>query len=86
MRRIVRATVLLLAAVVLALVGPAAVAQAATSDGQVSAQDKAFLRAAHQSNLAEIATGKLAEQKVAYASRDCSAVARGHDDATLQQL
>jgi putative membrane protein len=37
---------------------PATAASAAPSD-----QDTTFLRAAHQSNLAEIATGKLAQQK-----------------------
>ena len=63
MRLIVRAMMLLLGAVVLALVGPAAMAEASTGHSGVTAQDQAFLRAAHQSNLAEIATGKLAQQK-----------------------
>ena len=64
MRFITRAMVPLLGAVVLALVGPTAVAQASTSnDGGVTNQDRAFLQAAHQSNLAEITTGKLAQQK-----------------------
>ena len=64
MRLIIRVTVLLLGAVVLALVGPAAMAEASTGhSGDVTAQDRAFLVAAHQSNLAEIATGTLAQQK-----------------------
>jgi putative membrane protein len=50
------------AALALGLAGmflvPATAAQAAPSD-----QDAAYLRAAHQSNLAEIAGGKLAQQK-----------------------
>ena len=61
MRSLVRATGLLLGAVVLTLVGSAAVAEASTSG--VTSQDAAFLRAAHQSNLAEITTGKQAQQK-----------------------
>nr|WP_305786960.1 DUF4142 domain-containing protein [Actinoplanes lichenis] len=40
------------------LLVPATAAQAAPSD-----QDAAYLRAAHQSNLAEIAGGKVAQQK-----------------------
>ena len=65
MRLIVRGVVLLLGAVALALVGPATMAQASTpgSAHGVTDQDRAFLRAAHQSNLAEIAAGTLAEQK-----------------------
>jgi putative membrane protein len=65
MRLIIRALVLVLGAVILALVGPTAVAQASTSqDGHgVTSQDRAFLRAAHQANLAEISTGRLAENK-----------------------
>ena len=63
MRWIVRATVLLLGAVVLALVGPAAMAEASTGHSSVTAQDRTALRALHQSNLAEIATGKLARNK-----------------------
>ena len=58
-----RGVVLVLGALVLALVGPASIAQASTSHAGVSAQDRTFLRAAHQSNLAEISTGKLADQK-----------------------
>ena len=61
MRWIVRAMVVPLGAATLALVGPAAAAQASTSG--VTSQDAAFLRAAHQSNLAEITTGKQAQQK-----------------------
>lgn len=71
MRSIIRGATLLVAAVVLALVGPAAIAQAATPHHQaqgapsgcgtnVSHQDARFLKAAHQSNLAEIQTGQLA--------------------------
>jgi putative membrane protein len=66
MRLIIRAVVLLLGTVALALVGPAAMAEASTGSSVssgVTAQDRAFLRAAHQSNLAEITTGKLAQQK-----------------------
>jgi putative membrane protein len=64
MRTILRGAAMLLAALVLVLVGPAAAANATTPDhGHVSDQDKAFLVAAHQSNLAEIATGALAERK-----------------------
>lgn len=73
MRLIIRGAMLLVAAVVLALVGPAAIAQAATPHAQaqsgsgcstkVTAQDKAFLRAAHQSNLTEIKAGQLALKK-----------------------
>jgi putative membrane protein len=63
MRTILRAAGLLLAAAALMLVGPAAVAQAAGTSKHVSKQDVAFLRAAHQSNLFEIQTGKLAERK-----------------------
>jgi putative membrane protein len=64
MRTIIRGAVLLLAALAVVLLGPAAMASATTPDqGHVSQQDKAFLVAAHQSNLAEIATGKLADQK-----------------------
>ena len=60
MRSIIRGAVVLLGAVALALLGPAAMAEAATG---ATAQDAAFLRAAHQSNLAEITTGKLAQRK-----------------------
>ncbi|GAA4710801.1 hypothetical protein GCM10023215_60950 [Pseudonocardia yuanmonensis] len=69
MRTILRAAGLIIAAVALVLLGPAAVAQAGPGSGDagkgdaVSAQDKAFLRAAHQSNLAEIETGELAEKR-----------------------
>jgi putative membrane protein len=64
MKWIIRATVLLLGTVALALVGPAAMAEASTGHSSgVTAPDRTFLRAAHQSNLAEIATGKLAQQK-----------------------
>ena len=64
MRWIVRAMVVPLGAATLALVGPAAAAQASTPQASgVSAQDRAFLQAAHQSNLAEITTGKQAQQK-----------------------
>ena len=61
MRSLIRATVLLLGAVVLTLLGSMATAEASTPG--VTSQDAAFLRAAHQSNLAEITTGKQAEQK-----------------------
>jgi putative membrane protein len=54
---IIRRAVLALGVVGLFLV-PAAAANAAPSD-----QDATYLRAAHQSNLAEIAGGKLAQQK-----------------------
>ena len=62
---------MLIAAVALVLFGPAALAQADTghadsgkgTDDPVSKQDAAFLRAAHQSNLTEIETGKLAEKR-----------------------
>lgn len=67
MKTIIRSVVLLAVAGVLALVGPAAVANAspgASHPGKhVTQQDKDFLRAAHQSNLAEIADGNLALQK-----------------------
>ena len=62
MRSIIRGAVVLLGTVGLALLGPAAMAEASTSSG-VTSQDAAFLRAAHQSNLAEITTGKLAQRK-----------------------
>jgi putative membrane protein len=66
MRTIIRGAVLMLAALALVLLGPAATAGATTPDhGKVSEQDKAFLVAAHQSNLAEIATGELADRKAA---------------------
>jgi putative membrane protein len=64
MRTIIRGAVVLLVALALALVGPVAAANATTPDhGTVSEQDKAFLVAAHQANLAEIATGAVAEHK-----------------------
>src|SRR4051812_23634743 len=50
-----------LAAVV--LVSATGAAGAARADGQVSAQDRVYLQKAHQSNLAEIAGGKLAQSK-----------------------
>jgi putative membrane protein len=77
MRMVVRATGLLLAAAVLVLAAPAAIAQAQTTTmpagapahpakpDQVPRQDATFLVQAHQSNLAEIATGRLAERKAA---------------------
>jgi putative membrane protein len=64
MRTILRGAAMLLAALVLVIVGPAAAAGATTpGHDRVSDQDRAFLVAAHQSNLAEIATGALAERK-----------------------
>jgi putative membrane protein len=64
MRTMFRGAAVLLAALALALLGPAATAGATTPDsGHVSEQDRKFLRAAHQSNLAEIITGELAERK-----------------------
>jgi predicted outer membrane protein len=59
-----RGAAVLLAALALALLGPAATAGATTPDSdRVSEQDKKFLKAAHQSNLAEIITGELAQEK-----------------------
>ena len=79
MRTVVRAAGLLFAAAVVILLGPAAIAQAhpitmpsaaatdAARPDQVSQQDVTFLVQAHQSNLAEIATGRLAERKASSA-------------------
>jgi putative membrane protein len=68
-RPVVRVGGLMVAAFVLMFVG-SGIAQASTalaahagSGSRLSAQDRAFLVQAHQSNLAEIATGKLAERK-----------------------
>ncbi|WP_219414767.1 DUF4142 domain-containing protein [Pseudonocardia nigra] len=67
MKSIIRTASVLLTAVVMVLVGPVAIAQAGTparvDDNGVSEQDRKFLRQAHQSNLAEIQTGKLAQEK-----------------------
>jgi predicted outer membrane protein len=67
MNPIIRAASILLAAVVMVLTGPIAIAQAGTpahrDDHGVSQQDRKFLRQVHQANLAEIKTGKLAKEK-----------------------
>jgi putative membrane protein len=58
--RMVRRCAVTVAAAVVVLVSGAGVAAAATT---VSGQDRAYVMGAHQSNLAEIAAGKLAQSK-----------------------